>query len=173
VSGLSRHSPVTAFVALGSNLEDPPAQIRAALREIGALPGTRVVRASSLYRSAPAGYTDQPDFVNAVSQVETELAPRALLDGLLAIERGHGRVRAFANAPRTLDLDILLYAKLVVHEPGLAIPHPRLHQRAFVVVPLAEIAPELEIPGHGRARDLISKVDAASLARLHSGGMAQ
>ena len=163
-----RRTPATAFVALGSNLEVPEAQIRAGLREVGALPETRVVRASSLYRSAPVGYHNQPEFLNAVAQVETHLEPRALLQGLLEIERRHGRVRDFPNSPRTLDLDILLYDSLALHEPGLAIPHPRMHERAFVVVPLSEIAPEAAIPRHGCARDLLQKVDAASVTRLHT-----
>lgn len=168
VTASDRRSPVTAFVALGSNLEDPQAQIHAGLREMDALPGTRVARASSLYRSAPVGYHKQPDFLNAVAQVETRLEPRALLDGLLEIERRHGRVREFPNAPRPLDLDILLYGSFALREPGLTIPHPRMHERAFVVVPLAEIAPEAAIPGHGYARDLLQRVDAASVMRVHA-----
>jgi 2-amino-4-hydroxy-6-hydroxymethyldihydropteridine diphosphokinase len=130
VTASDRRSPVTAFVALGSNLEDPQAQIHAGLREMDALPGTRVARASSLYRSAPVGYHKQPDFLNAVAQVETRLEPRALLDGLLEIERRHGRVREFPNAPRPLDLDILLYGSLALREPSLEIPHPpdRIHR---------------------------------------------
>ena len=164
------NASITAFVALGSNLDDPQAQIRAGLREINALSATRLTRASSLYRSAPVGYPDQPDFVNAVAEIETELAPRALLDGLLAIERARGRVREFPNAPRTLDLDVLLYGGEVVREPGLAIPHPRLHERAFVVVPLAEIAPDADVPGRGRARDLLQNVDTKSVVRLGGAG---
>lgn len=159
-------SLVTAFIALGSNLGDPQQQVRSGLLEIAALPATRLVRASSMYRSAAVGYRDQPDFVNAVAQVETRLAPRALLDRLLAIERGHGRVREFPNAPRTLDLDIILYGDLESQEPGLAIPHPRMHERAFVLVPLAEIAPQTAVPGRGRASELLKGVDTASVSRL-------
>lgn len=159
-------SPVTAFIALGSNLGEPERQIARALRELAELPSTRVDRVSSLYRSAPVGYRDQPDFVNAVAAVETRLTPSALLEGLLAIERGHGRQRDFRNAPRTLDLDIVLYGDLALDQPGLVIPHPRMHERAFVVVPLVEIAPEAAIPGRGRARDLLAGVDAASVVRL-------
>lgn len=161
-------SSVTAYVALGSNLEDPVRQLERGLEALAALPGTRVVRASSFYRSAPVGYADQPDFVNAVAEVETALAPRALLEALLAIERRHGRVRDFPNAPRTLDLDIVAYGDAVVDEPGLAIPHPRLHERAFVMVPLEEIAPHAVIPGRGTVRDLAARVERASVTRLES-----
>lgn len=157
---------VVAFVALGSNLEDPGQQIGRGLLEIAGLPATRLARASSLYRSDPVGYRNQPEFVNAVAAVETSLAPRALLEQLLEIERAHGRVRQFANAPRTLDLDIILYGDLALQEPGLAIPHPRMHERAFVLVPLVEIAPDVVVPGRGRARDLLRGVDAGSVTRL-------
>ena len=160
---------VTAYIGLGSNLNDPASQIETALSEIDQVPQTHVTRASSFYRSAPVGYRDQPDFVNAVAEVNTELAPRALLDRLLDIERAHGRVRTFPNAPRPLDLDVLLYGDRVIDEPGLSVPHSRLHERAFVVVPLAEIAPEALIPGRGRARDLLGGVDAASVQRQDSG----
>ena len=155
-----------AYVALGANLDRPEEQVRAAFEELAMLPDTRLGAVSSLYRSAPVGYADQPDFVNAVAGIETALAPRALLEALLEIERRYGRERGFANAPRTLDLDILLYGGTVVNEPGLTIPHPRLHERAFVVIPLAEIAPEAPVPGRGRARDLVAAVDAASLTRI-------
>ena len=155
-----------AYVALGSNLEKPQRQLQAGFDALTRLPGTRLMAQSSLYCSAAVGYTDQPDFVNAVAAVQTALAPRALLDALLAIERAHGRVREFANAPRTLDLDIALYGERVIHEPGLSIPHPRMHQRAFVMVPLAEIAPDVMVPGLGRVRDLLSGVDAGSVRLL-------
>ena len=156
----------TAFIALGANLDHPGRQIEAGIRELAVLPQTRVVCRSSLYRSAPVGYADQPDFINAVVQIETGLKPRELLEALLAVEQRHGRVRDFPNAPRTLDLDLALYGSLVLHEHGLTIPHPRMHERAFVIVPLAEIAPEALIPGHGMARELLRGVDAASVIRL-------
>jgi len=155
----------TAFIALGANLDHPERQIEAGIRELAALPQTRVVRKSSLYRSAPVGYLDQPDFVNAVAQIETGLKPRELLAALLAIEHRHGRVRDFPNAPRTLDLDIALYGDLALHEHGLTIPHPRMHERAFVMVPLAEIAPDARIPGRGTARELLRNVDVSSVVR--------
>jgi 2-amino-4-hydroxy-6-hydroxymethyldihydropteridine diphosphokinase len=158
--------PVTAFVALGSNLSEPAAQIRSALRALGGLPQTRLVRGSSLYRNPPAGGLDQPEYVNAVARLETGIAPRALLDRLLEIERGHGRVRDYPNAPRTLDLDLVLYGEEVVNEPGLIVPHPRMLGRAFVLVPLAEIAPDARIPGHGRVADLAAKIDGAGMVKL-------
>ena len=157
---------VTAFIALGSNLESPERQVLDGLGELGAMSNTRLLASSSLYRSAPVGYRDQPDFINAVACIETGLSPRALLDALLAIERERGRVRTHLNAPRTLDLDIALYGDLVIREAGLTIPHPRMHERAFVVIPLAEIAPECMVPGLGRARDLLAAMDATSVTRL-------
>jgi 2-amino-4-hydroxy-6-hydroxymethyldihydropteridine diphosphokinase len=159
-------STVTVYVALGSNLEEPVRQLRNGLEALGKLPDTRIVRVSSFYRSAPVGYADQPDFVNAVAVIETGLAPRALLDALLDVERRHGRVREFPNAPRTLDLDIVAYGDRIVDEPGLAIPHPRMHERAFVMVPLAEIAPDATIPGRGTVSMLAARVDGGSVARI-------
>ena len=161
-------SPVTAFIALGSNLADPVAQIRSALGELARLPETVLVRSSSLYRNPPAGGPAQPDYVNAVAEIRTRIGARALLDRLLDLERAHGRVRDLPNAPRTLDLDVALYGEHVVREPGLVIPHPRMLQRAFVLVPLAEIAPEAQVPGHGRAVDLASRVDASGMVRIQS-----
>jgi 2-amino-4-hydroxy-6-hydroxymethyldihydropteridine diphosphokinase len=164
---ITHHSSlITAFVGLGSNLGDPAAQIRCALSTLAAMPETRLLRQSSFYRNPPVGYLDQPEFVNAVAEIETRLKPRDLLDQLLALERTHGRTRDFPNAPRTLDLDILLYGRLVVNEPGLTIPHPRMLDRAFVLVPLAEIAPNITVPGSGRVADLVRKVDASGLVRL-------
>jgi 2-amino-4-hydroxy-6-hydroxymethyldihydropteridine diphosphokinase len=159
---------VPAFIALGANLRDPEQQVQAAVEELAMLRDTRLMGVSSLYRSAPVGYLDQPEFVNAVAAIETALVPRALLDALLAIERSYGRVRQFPNAPRTLDLDIVLYGDLEVDEPGLTIPHPRMHERAFVVVPLAEIAPEIVVPGRGPVRDLLAGLDASSVIKLES-----
>ena len=131
-----------AAIALGSNLDDPEAQVRRGFEEIAGLPSTRVLARSKLYRTKPVGYLDQPDFVNACALVDTSLAPRALLDELLAIEQAHGRKREIPNGPRTLDLDIVLYGDQVVDEPGLTIPHPRAHERSFVLEPLREIWPE-------------------------------
>jgi len=145
-----------AAVGLGANLNDPAAQVEYALAELDRLPGTRLLAHSALYASAPVGYVDQPDFINAVAQVETSLAPRALLAALLDIEHRHGRERSFRNAPRTLDLDLLLYGNAHFHEDGLTLPHPRMTERAFVLLPLLEIAPEAVIPGHGRAADWLA-----------------
>jgi 2-amino-4-hydroxy-6-hydroxymethyldihydropteridine diphosphokinase len=157
---------VTAFVALGANLGDPPRQVAKAAAELADLPDTRLVRRSSLYRSRAVGTGEQPDYVNAVAELTTALPPRELLAGLLEIERRYGRVRTFRNAPRTLDLDILLYATLTLDEPGLRLPHPRMHQRPFVLLPLAELAPDLEIPGHGPLQRLLAQMDADSATRL-------
>ena len=146
-----------AFIALGSNLQDPAGQVSCALREIGELPDTTLLKASSLYRTAPVGYDNQPDFINAVAEVSTRLAPTDLLHALLALESSHGRERPFPNAPRVLDLDLLLYDDLVMQTPELTLPHPRMHQRGFVLLPLAEIAPTLEIPGIGQVHALAGR----------------
>ncbi len=157
---------VTAYIALGANLDDPAAQVMAGFAALAALPQTRLIAHSSLYRTAPVGYADQPDFINAVAAVETGLTPRELLDQLLATELSRGRVRKFANAPRTLDLDVLLYGDLQLHEDGLTIPHPRMLERAFVLVPLAEIAPNAMVPGLGRVADLLGAVDIGDVKQL-------
>lgn len=149
--------PVRSFIALGSNLDDPAAQVSHAFGELNKLPDTRLIAHSSLYRSAPWGYSDQPDFINAVAEIETRLAPRILLEMLLEIEHQRGRVREFLNAPRVLDLDLLLYDGLIHHEHGLTLPHPRMHERAFVLLPLTEIAPSCIIPGHGASLDCLAQ----------------
>jgi 2-amino-4-hydroxy-6-hydroxymethyldihydropteridine diphosphokinase len=163
---------VRAYVALGANLGDAAAAVDAAIAELACLPSTRLAARSSLYRTAPVGYADQPDFINAVAALDTALAPRALLDALLALEQARGRTRDFPNAPRTLDLDVLLYGAQTVRAPGLTIPHPRMHERAFVLVPLAEIAPDVELPGHGRAGDLARRLAPGGIARLPQAGRA-
>jgi 2-amino-4-hydroxy-6-hydroxymethyldihydropteridine diphosphokinase len=159
-------SPARAVVALGSNLEDPRAQVRRAFGELGGLAGTRVLARSSLWETAPVGYADQPAFVNACALVETTLAPRQLLEGLLAIERAHGRVRGVPNGPRTLDLDIVLYGETALHEEGLTLPHPRAHERAFVLAPLLEVWPDAIIPGRGRASQYRERVAGQAIERL-------
>lgn len=153
----------TAFVALGANLDDPVGHIEAAMRELDTLPGTRLVARSGLYVSAPSGYADQPDYINAVARLDTRLTPRGLLTELLDIERRHGRERTFRNSPRTLDLDILLYDDLTLDEPGLHIPHPRMHERAFVLLPLAAIAPDARIPGRGDVERALANISGASV----------
>jgi 2-amino-4-hydroxy-6-hydroxymethyldihydropteridine diphosphokinase len=137
-----------AYVALGANLGDRLANIQAALDALGRIGVVR--ERSSIYETAPVGVTAQPPYLNAVAALETELAPRVLLANLLRIEHERGRVRSFPNAPRTLDLDLLLYDDLVLDEERLTLPHPRMHERAFVLVPLRELAPDLVVPGAGR-----------------------
>ncbi|MCP2040398.1 2-amino-4-hydroxy-6-hydroxymethyldihydropteridine diphosphokinase [Neisseria sp. HSC-16F19] len=141
-------TPVTAIIALGSNLAEPVAQIHAAVAAIDALPHTRVTAVSALYRTAPVGYTGQPDFINAVLQAETALAAADLLAALHGIEQAAGRERSFRNAPRTLDLDIIDYGGQVHDSDTLQLPHPRAFERGFVMIPLAEIAPDYRLPGH-------------------------
>lgn len=155
-----------AFIGLGSNMVNPSSQVRQAMQLIDQLPETRVLARSSLYRSAPVGYLEQPDFINAVVQVETALAPNALLQALLALEQQQGRTREFLNSPRTLDLDVLLYDDLQHHEHGLTVPHPQMHKRAFVLLPLLEIAPECLIPGVGSARQAMGQCGDQQLERL-------
>ncbi len=157
---------ITAYIGLGANLDNPTAQIEHAFDELDRIPGTRLVACSSLYASAPVGYVDQPDFINAVAQLETTLAPPALLAALLDIEQRHGRARSFRNAPRTLDLDLLLYGAAHFHEDHLTLPHPRMTERAFVLLPLTDIAPDLVIPGRGRADDWIAACADQSVAPL-------
>jgi 2-amino-4-hydroxy-6-hydroxymethyldihydropteridine diphosphokinase len=149
---------VDCFIGLGSNLGDSAATIRAALTELAELPGCSLVTRSSLYRTAPIAEMAQPDYVNAVAKLATDLAPTALLAALLALEARHGRKRPVADAPRTLDLDLLLYGDHVIAEPGLTVPHPRMHLRAFVLRPLVEIAPDCAIPGRGLARDCLAEI---------------
>jgi len=145
-------------VALGSNMEEPDKQVSRGFDEIAALPQTFLLARSRLYRTAPVGHVDQPDFINACALIDTRLAPRVLLDELLALEKRHGRVRGIPNGPRTLDLDIVLYGDRVIDEPGLKVPHPRAHERAFVLTPLVDVWPEAQIPGKGAARELLRKV---------------
>lgn len=144
-----------AFIALGSNLQNPVAQVTRAFSALAELPGTALVRRSSLYRTVPVGYDDQPDFINAVAEITTTLEPLELMQALLALESNFGRERKFANAPRVLDLDLLLYDECAMQTPDLILPHPRMHERGFVLFPLVEIAPNMEIPGKGRVGELL------------------
>lgn len=134
-----------AYIALGSNLCDPVTQVNNALTALEKLPRTKLIQQSSLYQSEPVGYDNQPDFINAVAEVSTNLSPETLLKELLAIEKKFGRERPFPNAPRILDLDLLLYDNVVQKTDFLTLPHPRIHLRSFVILPLAEIAPDLII----------------------------
>lgn len=155
-----------AYVALGANLADPVAQVRSALGALAALPDSQLLRASSLYRTAPVGIHHQPDFINAVAAIETRLAPPALLAALFAVEAQFGRRRDFHHAPRTLDLDLLLYDNLVIDSSLLRLPHPRMHLRAFVLAPLLEIAPACLIPGRGRAAAWLPAVRMQPIEQL-------
>ncbi|MFN4326468.1 MAG: 2-amino-4-hydroxy-6-hydroxymethyldihydropteridine diphosphokinase [Azonexus sp.] len=156
----------TAYVALGANLGDPAATVKAAFAALANLPESRVAQCSSLYRTAPLGLTEQPEFVNAVAALETTLTPEAVLDALLDIEHRFGRIRTERNGPRTLDLDLLLYNDLFVDVPRLTLPHPRLHLRAFVLYPLAEIAPDLKIPGRGTVAAWLPAVANQGIVKL-------
>jgi 2-amino-4-hydroxy-6-hydroxymethyldihydropteridine diphosphokinase len=147
-----------AFVGLGSNLGDPEELIRSALELLGAEADIEVVGVSSLRETDPVGYEDQPRFLNGAAELATELPPQELLERLLAIERRLGRVRGEGPrfGPRTIDLDLLLYAQETVEEPGLTLPHPRLHERRFALEPLAELDPALEVPGRGPVQALLA-----------------
>ncbi len=157
---------VLAAIGLGSNLNDPAGQVRAALSALAALPESELVAASSLYRNPPMGPQDQPDYVNAVALLRTALEPLPLLAELQAIERRQGKRFLRHWGPRTIDLDLLLYGDRRIREPRLTVPHPGLHERAFVLYPLAEIAPDLMVPGKGRVKDLAALHSAADLVRL-------
>ena len=156
----------TAFIALGSNLGDPGEKVRQGIAALAELPQAQFLAASALYRSAALGHADQPDFVNAVAKISTSLAPQALLAAMLAIEKRFGRERSFLNAPRTLDLDLLLYDAQTMAEPGLTLPHPRMHERAFVLAPLLEIAPACVIPGKGPAADWLARCRDQTIEKL-------
>jgi 2-amino-4-hydroxy-6-hydroxymethyldihydropteridine diphosphokinase len=144
-----------AYIGVGANLGDREATMRAALGALDATPGVRVVAVSSFRETEPVGYLDQPHFLNAAAAVETELDARGLLDALLAVEAGLGRTREGPRfGPRTIDLDLLLFGDQQVDEPGLTVPHPRLHERAFVLEPLAELDPALVVPGRGPLESL-------------------
>lgn len=154
------------YIGLGSNLEDPVTQVTTAINELHAIEGCELVNASSLYSSAPVGPQDQPDFINAVAKLQTSLQPLELLDQLQALEQTHRRVRERHWGPRTLDLDLLLYAEQQIQCERLTVPHSYLHERNFVLYPLAEIAPDLEIPGQGTLQQLIHKCSMGSLSKL-------
>lgn len=155
---------IRAYVALGSNLGNPVQTLEDAIDAMAALRGSLLKAISSLYRTAPVGLKHQPDFINAVVAVDTRLGPRELLDELFALEARFGRERSVKNAPRTLDLDLLLHGDTVLDDPELTLPHPRMHERAFVLAPLAEVAPNLMVPGRGSVADLLA---ACAGQRIH------
>jgi len=155
---------IRAFVGLGSNLGDREGTLRAAVERLRGVAGTVVTKVSGFRDTKPVGYVDQPRFLNGAVEVETSLDAQTLLGELLAIEREYGRDRSSAppQGPRTLDLDLLLYGGETIREPGLEVPHPRLHERAFVLEPLVELDPGLEIPGRGPVQALLAKLDSES-----------
>lgn len=154
------------FIALGANLGNPVATVNAAILALRSLPRTEFIAASSLYRTAPVGLKHQPDFINAVVELAAVSSAADLLESLFALEERFGRLRSVRNAPRTLDLDLLLYGDVVSADPRLTLPHPRLHQRAFVLAPLAEIAPRLMIPGRGSLGDLLLRCADQQIEKL-------
>lgn len=153
-----------AYIGLGSNLGDREGTIRAAVERLAAVPGIEVAAVSTLRETDPVGYLDQPRFLNGAAALDTALPPRALLDALLAVERELGRVRGEGPryGPRAIDLDLLLYGAERVMEPGLEVPHPRLHERAFVLEPLAELDPALEVPGFGTVSALLAGLQSGA-----------
>ena len=154
------------FIALGANLGNPVATVQAAILALRKLPQTEFIAASSLYRTAPVGLKHQPDFINAVVQLVAVAPAPTLLQALFEIEARFGRRRSVKNAPRTLDLDLLLYGDQLSDDPQLTLPHPRLHERAFVLAPLAEIAPQLVIPGRGAVADLLLRCADQQIEKL-------
>ncbi|HEX5756933.1 MAG TPA: 2-amino-4-hydroxy-6-hydroxymethyldihydropteridine diphosphokinase [Arenimonas sp.] len=161
-------APLRAYIGLGGNEGDVVSALTAALQALDALPQSSLLARSRFYRTPAWGQVAQPDFINAVAELQTTLPPRALLDALLDIERGLGRTRSSGNrwGPRTVDLDLLLYGDSTIDVPGLVVPHPHLHQRAFVLKPLLEVAPALSIPGHGSAAALLAGIDASGIEAL-------
>jgi 2-amino-4-hydroxy-6-hydroxymethyldihydropteridine diphosphokinase len=157
---------IRAYVGLGANLGEPRRQLTEAIIAMSGLPETRLAGHSSFYRTAPMGFENQPEFLNAVAALDTRLAPGVLLEGLLGIERRHHRERSFPNAPRTLDLDLLLFGDERIAQPGLTVPHPRMHERAFVLQPLFELDPEISIPGKGKASAFLSASACQKIERI-------
>lgn len=160
-----------AFVAIGSNLQDPIVQVQKAFIALEHIANTHVLKKSSLYQTAPIGYeaeqlSEVPDFINAVVELETSLTPSELLDALLAIENTAGRERPYVNAPRVLDCDLLLYDDIEMNTNKLTLPHPRMHSRGFVLLPLFEIAPQLSLPNHGKIVQLIQSNQFNGIKKL-------
>ncbi|MFC6632820.1 2-amino-4-hydroxy-6-hydroxymethyldihydropteridine diphosphokinase [Microbulbifer taiwanensis] len=155
-----------AYIGLGSNLAEPLKQLRCALDAIAEIPGTRLLRCSSFYRSAPVGPDGQPDYVNAVAELETALPPLQLLDRLQAIENAQGRERTVRWGARTLDLDILLFGRQQLDEPRLQIPHPHMGSRNFVLLPLAELEPQLQLPSGESIQALLQQCPQNRLEKI-------
>lgn len=155
-----------AYVALGSNLGNPRQQLLDAMAALANLPGTRLLQRSRLYRTPPWGMLEQPPFINAAVELDTALSPHALLDAMLAIEQRAGRVRAERNGPRTLDLDLLHVDGVQLDDPQLTLPHPRMAERAFVLLPLHDIAPTLRLPGQATVAELLARLDLTGCERV-------
>ena len=159
--------PMRAYIGIGSNLDDPVAQVRRAFQSLNALPACASVACSPLYRTAPVGGPPgQPDYINAVAALDTALTPDDLLQALQALETVQGRVRTVRWGARTLDLDVLLYGQMIRNDPWLTLPHPRLHQRTFVLYPLHDIDPLLSIPGQGTLAELLASCPFQAIVRL-------
>ncbi|MEW6457750.1 MAG: 2-amino-4-hydroxy-6-hydroxymethyldihydropteridine diphosphokinase [Bacillota bacterium] len=163
-------SPTIAYIGLGSNRGDRPANLERAVGELAAVPGVALRRRALVYESAPQGYTDQDWFLNTVVEIETTLSPRDLLDRMLEIERRLGRERRERWGPRVIDLDLLLFGTETIAEPDLSVPHPRLAERAFAVVPLADLCPELDLPGGGKASVLARWLAREQRLHRYTGG---
>jgi 2-amino-4-hydroxy-6-hydroxymethyldihydropteridine diphosphokinase len=157
---------IEALVAIGANLGEPAKTVSNAIQALAEIPATSLAKVSSLYRTAPVGLKNQPDFINAVALLHTTLDPRQLLEELFLIEGRFGRLRSVSNAPRTLDLDLLLHGDGIMTTAELTLPHPRMHQRAFVLVPLLEVAADCRIPGHGQARTLLGNCSDQRVTRI-------
>lgn len=155
-----------AYVALGSNLGDPRQQVLDAMEALARLPDTCLLKRSHLYRTPPWGVLEQPPFINAAVQLDTTLSPHGLLDALIEIEQAAGRVRAQRNGPRTLDLDLLHVDGVQLDDERLTLPHPRMAERAFVLLPLHDLAPSMQLPGSGSVAELLARLDLAGCERL-------
>ncbi len=156
----------TAYIGLGSNLADPQNQVEQAIQAIAKSTDMQLIKQSSLYRTAPVGYDDQPDFINAVIEIKTNLSPLDLLHRLFEIENLQGRERPFPNAPRVLDLDLLMYDQVKMETGELNLPHPRMHERGFVMLPFAEIAPDVMIENYGLAKILAHQCQKQGVFKL-------
>ena len=169
--GAGTASVSKAYIGVGSNLACPAEQVRDARKALNELPKTRLLAFSPLYRNPALGPGEQPDYVNAVAAIETELTPHELLDALQIIEANQGRLRrSFRWEPRTLDLDVLVYGDRAIHDRRLTVPHPHMGERAFVLKPLLDVDPDLDVPGLGPVAALLSAVSQASLQRVDDSG---
>ena len=160
------NQPARVFIGIGANLAAPEANVRGAIAALAANADIRIVATSSLYRTAPEGLLDQPEYINAVVELETALGPETLLKALLSVEKDFGRERSMRNAPRTLDLDILIYGNQSRRTERLTLPHPRMGKRAFVLVPLVEIAADITVGGLGTAAELLSAISTNGVERI-------